>query len=294
MKRLVKTTLIITALICVVGLSLGSGDGFIHGIVIPVDGEDYYLAGAPDGPDGQYDIPGHYWAILDKNRLAGKHYNTGPFGAEKWWSSDAEDGELLYNVDAIIDTWSETKAIYYIAKGFIHYHELIRVSDGELHPTKVVWLRHVGKTNFTLDGGPAPDLTHEVSPGLDLDFIPIALNPYEPEADDMMEATVNSTSTGRTIQLASKPDDLPGRGNGNLGEVYVTSQGLYFDTFVSAETLPPHGRFQLLVDGVTEFGPGDPGYLGGRWKIPNEEGGYTYLLCPLLPPGREEPMPKPE
>ena len=25
------------------------------------------------------------------------------------------------------------------------------------------------------------------------------------------------------------------------------------------------GRFQKLENGVTEFGPGTPGYLGGRW-----------------------------
>ena len=54
---------------------------------------------------------------------------------------------------------------------------------------------------------------------------------------------------------------------GALGTVYVSSQGLYYDTFVSADTLPMHGRFQQLVDGVTEFGPGDPGYLGGRWWV---------------------------
>ena len=79
------------------------------------------------------------------------------------------------------------------------------------------------------------------------------------------------------------------RGNGALGAVFVRSQGLYYDTFVTAEELPPHGPFQLLVDGVTEFGPGDPGYVGGRWKVPNGEGGYDYFLCPLLPPGREQP-----
>ncbi len=83
-------------------------------------------------------------------------------------------------------------------------------------------------------------------------------------------------------------DAMANRGDGALGAVYVSSQGLYYDTFVSADPLPPHGPFQLLDNGVTEFGPGDPGYLGGRWKIPDGEGGYTYLLCPLLPPGREE------
>lgn len=79
---------------------------------------------------------------------------------------------------------------------------------------------------------------------------------------------------------------LYGRGNSELGTVYVSSQGLCYDTFVTVEELPPHGRFQLLQDGVTKYGPGDPGYLGGRWMSPDGMGGYRYFLCPLLPPGR--------
>lgn len=85
------------------------------------------------------------------------------------------------------------------------------------------------------------------------------------------------------------PEAQANRGHGALGVVYVTGQGLYYDTFVAARQLPPHGRFQLLENGETEFGPGDHGYVGGRWKIPDGEGGYTYLLCPLLGPGREAP-----
>lgn len=84
------------------------------------------------------------------------------------------------------------------------------------------------------------------------------------------------------------------RGDGALGTVYVSSQGLYYDTFVSAEELPMHGRFQKLEDGVTEYGPGDQGYVGGRWWI-DENGNNemdeadSYLLCPLLGPGRANP-----
>lgn len=85
-----------------------------------------------------------------------------------------------------------------------------------------------------------------------------------------------------------------GRGNGALGTIYVTSQGLYYDTFVSADVLPMHGRFQKLVNGTTEFGPGQPGYLGGRWwvdlngdNIMNE--GDRFFLCMLLGPGRTTP-----
>ncbi|HEX6271016.1 MAG TPA: hypothetical protein VFZ43_12325 [Anaerolineales bacterium] len=82
-----------------------------------------------------------------------------------------------------------------------------------------------------------------------------------------------------------------GRGNGALGTVYVTSQGLYYDTFVTVETLPMKGRFQKLENGETEFGPGTPGYLGGRWWVDVNDNdimdeGDDFLLCPLLGPGR--------
>ena len=84
------------------------------------------------------------------------------------------------------------------------------------------------------------------------------------------------------------------RGHGALGVVYVSSQHLYYDTFVSAKSLPMHGRFQKLENGVTEFGPGDQGYVGGRWWIDNNgnnemDSEDTFLLCPLLGPGRTEP-----
>jgi len=84
------------------------------------------------------------------------------------------------------------------------------------------------------------------------------------------------------------------RGDGALGVVYVSGQGLYYDTFVSATSLPIHGRFQKLENGVTEFGPGDQGYVGGRWWIDNNGNNEmdeedTFLLCPLLGPGRETP-----
>jgi hypothetical protein len=78
------------------------------------------------------------------------------------------------------------------------------------------------------------------------------------------------------------------------GVVFVTSQGLYFDTFVTRDPVPMHGRFQLLVNGTTEFGPGDPGYLGGRWwEDLNGNGvqdaGDHFFHCPLLGPGRPTP-----
>lgn len=85
--------------------------------------------------------------------------------------------------------------------------------------------------------------------------------------------------------------------------IYVTSQGLYYDSIVLTD-LPLAGEFQLLVtDGSsvtgleTEFGIGDVGYLGGRWWVDGNGNGVmdsvdegdAYFMCPLLGPGRELP-----
>ena len=184
MKRLsiILAVLALTALAIVPAALASSGGpgGFEHAPVFDVDGEDYYAAGVPDGDDGAFDIPGHYWQQAGPKQLVGKHFNTGPFGAPSWWSSDAPDGELLYVVHGIIDTWSPEKAERYAKRGYGHYHELISVADGTLHPTKVMWLKHTAVASFTLDGGPAPELAHEVTPGVDTEFIPNGMMPYMP------------------------------------------------------------------------------------------------------------------
>ena len=87
-----------------------------------------------------------------------------------------------------------------------------------------------------------------------------------------------------------------GRGSGPI--VYVTGQNLFYDSIVLTD-VPQRGRFQQLVPGgpsglMTEFGPGDRGYVGGRWWLDlNGDGmmnsGDKFFLCPLLGPGRENP-----
>ena len=85
-----------------------------------------------------------------------------------------------------------------------------------------------------------------------------------------------------------------GRGTGPV--VFVTSQGLYYDSIVVVDPLPMKGNFQQLVPGEnglsTEFGPGEPGHLGGRWWVDVNgdnvmDTGDKFFLCPLLGPGRE-------
>ena len=104
-------------------------------------------------------------------------------------------------------------------------------------------------------------------------------------------AGISSTVPGASQQTAVSPARF---GDRTPGVVYVTSQGLYYDTFVVKDPLPMKGPFQLLVDGQTEFGPGQPGYLGGRWWEDSNGNGVQdaedhFFLCPLLPPGRPTP-----
>ena len=102
---------------------------------------------------------------------------------------------------------------------------------------------------------------------------------------------------GLLTGIMAAPALAHGNENPNAGaEVYVTSQGLVYETIVLGE-LPFVGnaRFQELeMDGPTglqtEFGPGDPGYLGGRWWVDvngNDvmDEGDSFFLCPLIGPG---------
>jgi len=99
--------------------------------------------------------------------------------------------------------------------------------------------------------------------------------------------------------LAGGPPPRDEDGNRVRVEVYVESQGLTFDSIVGP-SLPNNGPFQELRPGegpggklATDFGPGDPGYLGGRWWIDGngngvmddptgEEDSDVYFSCPLL------------
>jgi len=99
---------------------------------------------------------------------------------------------------------------------------------------------------------------------------------------------ITSTATADGVLSTSRFGDR------TPGTVYVTSQGLYYDTFVVRDPLPMEGKFQLIANGQTEFGPGQPGYLGGRWWEDTNGNGIEdpddhYFLCPLLPPGRTTP-----
>jgi len=106
-----------------------------------------------------------------------------------------------------------------------------------------------------------------------------------------------AAAASAAVVAATAPDAATARAGGRagaIGVVYVTSQGLYYDTFATADPLPFRGKFQKLDAGTTMYGPGEPGYLGGRWWEDSNGNGVQdptdhYFLCPLLPPGRPTP-----
>ena len=115
--------------------------------------------------------------------------------------------------------------------------------------------------------------------------------PSSAVSTSQVDASGSASPAAASDTIAVSPSRF---GRRTPGVIFVTSQGLYYDTFVVKDPLPMEGKFQLLADGQTEFGPGQPGYLGGRWWEDLNVNGIQdpedhYFLCPLLPPGRPTP-----
>lgn len=106
----------------------------------------------------------------------------------------------------------------------------------------------------------------------------------------MRRATILFAAFALSIALAAPamaggPPPRDDDGNRVRVTVVVNSTGLEYDSIVGP-SLPPHGPFQDLYVGEdgklhTDFGPGDPGYVGGRWRMETPDG-YVYFSCPLL------------
>jgi len=155
-------------------------EDFMHGIALDIEGETWYFAG-PGSVMGAVDIPGHTWVqTKDRYRVVGRHYNVGPPMAPPgtpWWASGEPYGVMLFVVHGIIAPWSMEIGEKMAAKGYVHYHELVD-EMGNHHPDLVVWLKHNAVRSFYFDGGPHPELAHDVKPGVDYEFIPNWMMPY--------------------------------------------------------------------------------------------------------------------
>ena len=192
---------------CLANPGLPDLEGFTHRVQVRLNGSFWYMLAPelqlPNSPAqvGQaQDLPGHCWKVGpplgNKPRLIGKHFNTGPLiagGPPRFWSSTAGSHQQLYWVDALIDRWSPRIAQEKATQGYVHYHELVKVGRGCLHPRLVLWFRHSAIEKFSFDGGPPPvlpdgtlfrprNVPHDVLPGIDHNFPPNYDIPYQPES----------------------------------------------------------------------------------------------------------------
>ena len=158
--------------------------GFVHGLLFEVDGENYYFAG-PGSELGAHDVPGHSWVQTGPYRFVGRHYNIGPYMANlggyvpAWWAPSEDDGILLYKVDGIIANWSTEIAESMAKRGYVHYHEIVHAEDPyEEHETLVLWLKHTAVSSFLFAPAPMPMAAHNVTPGRDFNFMPNYFVPY--------------------------------------------------------------------------------------------------------------------
>jgi selenium-binding protein 1 len=267
---------------------------YSRGLIYRVDGQDYFL----DGPmeNGARDIAGHDWSLRPDGTVDGRHFNTGPFGMPKWWSSDAEDGQLLYRIHGIIDTWSEEKAQEYREQGYVHYHELVTVEGRTPHPTKIMWAKHTAVDSFTFDGGPMPWHGHPVTPGVDLEFMHNHHFPYPPREQLLYVGCVDVGGEDPDFMLVVGADpedpetygqivhrtDLPGTGDEvhhygfNVHQTHMLVPGLFSGRLhvLDIATDPSRPTVLTVNDKLLE----DSGYAIPHTVIGMPDGGYLLSM----------------
>lgn len=192
---------------CLANPGIPDLEGFTHRIQVRLNGSFWYLLApelqlptTPAQAGQSQDLPGHCWKlgfpIGNKPRLFGKHFNTGPLAggsAPRFWSSTAGSHQQLFWVDLVVSRWSPRIALEMAQGGYVHYHELIKVGEGCVHPRLVAWFRHSAIEKFSFDGGPPPvlpsgtlfrprNVPHDVQPGIDHNFPPNYDIPYKPES----------------------------------------------------------------------------------------------------------------
>jgi hypothetical protein len=151
---------------------------FEHGLAVEIEGNEYYFKG-PGSVMGVIDVPGHTWVQSGPTHVEGKHYNVGPWFAPAnapWWATGEPYGVLLYQVKGIIDVppedLTDKEEQWYKKHGYVHVHEFVDGNGIELEDY-VVYLKHTAVQEFYFNGGPmAPLSNHQVSPGIDYNFIP--------------------------------------------------------------------------------------------------------------------------
>jgi hypothetical protein len=131
---------------------LSEPSGFVHRLLSYVYSPDYYLASFSDGPDCVADMTGQYWVLAGEYPLVADQYEAAALQAQTWRSSDA-DGGLMFIVVEITDACCQECADVSATGGHVHCNDLVLVSEGEMQPTRVLWLKPIEGTGFIFNGG---------------------------------------------------------------------------------------------------------------------------------------------
>ena len=181
MNKIISITVVVAAILLLASQASAAPTwdkdpaAFEHGITLNIDGDELYFKGPGSemDMDGRHDIPGHTWVQTGPYKVVGRHYNVGPYGADplEWWASGEPYGVLLYKVDGIIappdGELTDKYAAHLLKKGYVHVHELVYL-DGTPYTDNVVYLKHTAVRDFYF----THMMPHDVTPGIDFEFIP--------------------------------------------------------------------------------------------------------------------------
>lgn len=158
-------------------------EGWSRILTVPYEGETLRFGG----------IHGHYWRWLDRDegRICGLHYNT-----DKIHATGVDDGRLLYAVEgylvrlpipeeqvpqpeqeaAVLQLLTGDVPLTWLgeprAAGYVYWHGTY--TEQNRASAVGFWLKHTALIAFTFDmgGEPGYPFTHDVKPGVDLQYAP--------------------------------------------------------------------------------------------------------------------------
>jgi len=152
MKPFTKKIMMPALFAALVLFSLSERSAFVHRLLSYVYSPVYYLASSYDGQDCAADMTGQYWVLAREYAPVADRYVAAALQPQTWRSSDADD-ELMLIVVEITDACCQECQEVSATGGHFHCDDLVLVSEGEMQPTRVLWLKPIEGTGFIFNGG---------------------------------------------------------------------------------------------------------------------------------------------
>jgi hypothetical protein len=152
MKPFMKKIMMPALFAALVLFSVSERSAFVHRLLSYVYSPVYYLASSSDGPDCAADMTGQYWVLAREYAPVADQYGAAAFQVQSRRSSDA-DGELLFMVVEITEACCQECTDVSAAEGHFHDNDFVLFCEGEMQPTRVLWLKPIEGTGFIFNGG---------------------------------------------------------------------------------------------------------------------------------------------